>query len=170
MTKKEWSTPANAATLIRLILTISLYYFAAKQSIYVFVAIYIAAGISDALDGFLARKLGHVSKKGALLDSVVDHIFYISSIFWLIWLRPEVLNESSAFIIIFVMLFVYVTAKVIMTKKLEFIHLWPSKFAGAALYIFVIGTILLGFYPIALYAYILILAFALAYELRYWSK
>jgi len=170
MAKKDLYTPANFATLIRLFLTIALYYFASQESIRIFVILYVLAGISDSLDGFLARKLGHSSKKGAWLDSIVDHIFYLSNIFWLIWLIPEVLNESAAFIIIFALLFVYVTAKVVMTNRLEFIHLWPSKFAGGALYILVIGTLLLGFYPIAIYAYIVILAFALIYELRYLSK
>lgn len=41
-----------------------------------FYLVYGLCGLSDALDGFLARKLGASSRIGSLLDSVSDLIFY----------------------------------------------------------------------------------------------
>ena len=170
MTKSEWTKPANAFTFLRLILVILLYYLAIKQATTIFVAFFVIAGITDALDGFVARKLKQASKRGALFDSITDHVFYLSSIFWLIWLRPEALQQRTSIIILFLLLFFYVVAKLVVTRKMEFIHLWPSKFAGAALYIFILVSVLIAFYPLALNVYIIILAFALIYEARTWRR
>lgn len=41
------------------------------------VALFIIAGLTDFLDGFLARRLGKTSTFGALLDQICDKIFII---------------------------------------------------------------------------------------------
>ena len=41
-----------------------------------FFAIYTLTGLSDALDGWLARKTGTASDFGARLDSIADLLFY----------------------------------------------------------------------------------------------
>ena len=45
-----------------------------------FIVIYTLAGVSDALDGFIARKFGTASAVGAKLDSIADLMFYIISL------------------------------------------------------------------------------------------
>ena len=42
-----------------------------------FYALYIAAGLSDMLDGFVARKTDTVSKLGARLDTIADFVFVV---------------------------------------------------------------------------------------------
>lgn len=42
-----------------------------------FAVMYLLCGISDVMDGFLARKLHTESKNGAMLDSVADLIFAV---------------------------------------------------------------------------------------------
>lgn len=42
-----------------------------------FAVLYLLCGISDVLDGFLARKLHTESKKGAMLDTTADLIFAV---------------------------------------------------------------------------------------------
>ena len=46
-----------------------------KNSFCAFYAFYIAAGLSDMLDGFVARKTDTVSKLGASLDTIADFVF-----------------------------------------------------------------------------------------------
>lgn len=41
-----------------------------------FIGVYTLAGLTDALDGWLARKTGTASEFGAKLDSVADLVFY----------------------------------------------------------------------------------------------
>ena len=48
-----------------------------------FLAVYTLAGLTDALDGWLARKTGTASPFGARLDSIADLLFYGILILWL---------------------------------------------------------------------------------------
>ena len=41
-----------------------------------FLAVYTISGITDVLDGFIARKMGTTSELGAKLDSIADLLFY----------------------------------------------------------------------------------------------
>lgn len=45
-----------------------------------FFILYTLGGITDALDGFLARKLDACSKTGAILDSIADILFFTASL------------------------------------------------------------------------------------------
>lgn len=42
--------------------------------------VFIAAAMTDALDGFLARKLGVESEEGKILDPIADKVLYIGSL------------------------------------------------------------------------------------------
>ena len=66
---------ANAISIIRIPASIALLFCRAfSPAFYVF---YIAAGLSDMLDGFVARKTDTVSKLGARLDTIADFAFVI---------------------------------------------------------------------------------------------
>jgi cardiolipin synthase len=49
------------------------------------IAILMASGISDYLDGKLARKWGQISRLGQLLDPLADRLFVLSTIVGLTW-------------------------------------------------------------------------------------
>ena len=66
---------ANYITVSRIIMAIVL--FAAEPFSRAFYIIYICCGISDMLDGFIARKTKTESKIGAKLDSAADIIFVV---------------------------------------------------------------------------------------------
>jgi len=65
----------NFISLIRILLSLGLIFV--KPFSNYFYVIYIVAGISDFLDGFLARKYHLESDFGALLDSIADFIYII---------------------------------------------------------------------------------------------
>ena len=66
---------ANAISIIRIPASIALLFCRAfSPAFYVF---YIAAGLSDMLDGFVARKTDTVSKLGTRLDTIADFVFVI---------------------------------------------------------------------------------------------
>ena len=56
-----------------------------------FLAVYAVSGVSDALDGYLARKLDQASPWGARLDSVADLLLYNTVLVRLIPAMREVL-------------------------------------------------------------------------------
>lgn len=66
---------ANIITCIRIICSIALLFFPALSP--VFCILYITAGVSDMVDGTVARKTGTVSEFGSRLDTVADSCFVI---------------------------------------------------------------------------------------------
>ena len=66
---------ANAITVFRITASIVLFFCPAFSP--VFYLIYIAAGLSDMLDGFVARKTDTVSLLGARLDTIADFVFVV---------------------------------------------------------------------------------------------
>jgi len=86
----------NLITLSRLLITIYIYFTFEPEEFSSFNLIILIAviGISDSIDGIVARKFNLVSKLGVILDPVTDRIVFVILIFWL----------ASYFNIIFVIL------------------------------------------------------------------
>ena len=63
---------ANIITFVRIICSIALLFVPVFKP--AFYALYITAGISDILDGIIARKTGTVSEFGSKLDTVADMV------------------------------------------------------------------------------------------------
>ncbi len=68
-------TIPNIITLIRIPLSLSLLLVVHDNS--VFIVLYLLCGLSDVLDGYLARKMNLQSRLGAKLDSISDFIMYV---------------------------------------------------------------------------------------------
>ena len=83
-------------TLSRLLITIYIYFTFEPDEFSSFNLMILIAviGISDSIDGIVARKFNLVSKLGIILDPVTDRIVFVMLIFWL----------ASYFNIIFVIL------------------------------------------------------------------
>lgn len=71
--KHKWNM-ADTVTSMRMAASLFLLFFP-LTSIW-FLVIYTFAGLTDALDGWLARKSGRASEFGARLDSISDLLFY----------------------------------------------------------------------------------------------
>lgn len=67
---------ANAITVCRIILSLSL--FLCPVFSVPFWIIYVAAGATDVLDGYIARKMDIASALGSRLDTVADLIFFVA--------------------------------------------------------------------------------------------
>lgn len=85
MEKNEWSfkpadlvTIPNLLTYLRFLLVAPFVYFFLNKN-YIAAAVCIgASGLSDCLDGFLARKLGQVTSLGKILDPIADKVTLVS--------------------------------------------------------------------------------------------
>ena len=64
---------ADSITFSRIIFSLLLFVFSPNS--YPFAALYLLCGLTDVLDGFIARKLHTASERGAVLDSTADLIF-----------------------------------------------------------------------------------------------
>lgn len=69
----------NAISALRIVLSLSLLNL--KPLTGPFFAVYIMCGVTDALDGFIARKLHVESTFGAKIDSIADLVFFGSALY-----------------------------------------------------------------------------------------
>ena len=88
---------ANYITMLRIFLIIPVLILASPGSSslnWISLILFVIAGITDHLDGYVARRTGSTSSLGALLDLVADKLLIITSLFYFIS------YESSIFLII----------------------------------------------------------------------
>ena len=81
----------NLITIGRLIFSIYLFtqHFISDFSISILVLIIALIGISDSIDGIVARRLNQVSRLGTILDPVCDRIVFLLLLFWLTDIFPD---------------------------------------------------------------------------------
>ena len=80
----------NLITLFRFFSALYLFFYYEPDNFnsYVLIALIAVIGLSDSLDGIVARKFNLVSKLGIILDPLTDRIVFIILLFWLSPLIP----------------------------------------------------------------------------------
>ena len=94
---------ANYITASRIFLIFPILYLIADQddkSNWIALALFIAAGVTDHLDGYIARRTSTTSSLGALLDLVADKLLIIITLFYFISHASNVLLIAPSIIII----------------------------------------------------------------------
>jgi len=132
----------NFLSSLRILGAVGLLFFSPSSS--AFWAIYILCGISDMLDGFLARRLHAESEIGAKLDSISDLIFVLVCIYKLI---PIVDVPSWIWIWVGFVAFTKVTniiSSLVVYKKILFPHTIANKVTGFLLFVLIPVLILTG--------------------------
>lgn len=119
----------NIITLIRFLLipVFAYSFFGGTQGRYIAGAIFVLAGISDVLDGYIARKYNLVSRVGEAIDPLADKLMQITVVLCLfianvinIWLVIAVIIKEALMIIV---------GSIMMAKINRVI---PSKWYGKA--------------------------------------
>ena len=72
---KNIVNPANALTVLRIVCALCMIFFPAFSAW--FYVCYIAGGVTDVLDGFIARRFRMETKLGSRLDTAADIIFTV---------------------------------------------------------------------------------------------
>jgi cardiolipin synthase (CMP-forming) len=97
--------------------------------------------VSDALDGYLARRLKQSSEFGAKFDSLADNLLIPSALLWLLVIKPTALQEHPVMSVLAVATYLSsLTVGWIKFKQFGNLHLYLSKVSGLAQYIFIIHT------------------------------
>ena len=125
---------ANIITGIRMVLSVALLFCPVFSP--AFFALYITAGITDVLDGAVARKTGTVSKFGSRLDTIADIVF---TAVCLIKLLPVLDVPVWLRIWIAVIAFIKaanIAAGFIRQKGFVSVHSVMNKVTGALLFLF----------------------------------
>jgi phosphatidylglycerophosphate synthase len=105
-TRNDLLTTPNLLSLSRLALAPLLVLSGLAESSVAFFAILSVMLLSDALDGFLARRLHQTSMLGARLDSYGDYATYLAVALgaWLLW--PERIEREATAIVLAIGIFV----------------------------------------------------------------
>ena len=114
-----------------------------------FYIVYTLAGISDALDGFVARKLKVSSEFGAKLDSVADLLFYSVMA---VKILPILLKKlpTEIWIAVGIILFLRLCSYLIAAwkyKRFASLHTYMNKVTGAGVFL-IPYVILLPFFVV----------------------
>lgn len=124
---------ANALTIFRIVLSLALLVPPAFSP--AFFALYAAAGVTDMLDGFIARRTNTESEFGAKLDSIADLIFIVVC---LVKILPAITVPMWLWIWIAIIVLVKV-ANVLsgyaMEKRFILLHTTANKVAGLVVFL-----------------------------------
>ena len=124
---------ANIITGSRILTSIALLFFPAFSP--AFYALYLAGGITDMIDGTVARRTGNVSESGAKLDSIADIVFAVAC---LIKLFPVIIIPKWLYIwigIIALIRIINIVSGFIMKKQFVMLHTIMNKVTGLMLFI-----------------------------------
>lgn len=124
----------NLISCLRIILLFALFFV--WNNPLLFLLLYILGGLSDVLDGFIARKLKLESEFGAKLDSFADFLFFITlTICIILWMGAAI----QRFIpwVLFIILIRVLNLGITYYKyhTLATLHTWGNKLAGFLLFI-----------------------------------
>lgn len=100
-------------------------------------------GLTDWLDGFLARRLNQSSPYGAKLDSLADQVLLLSTVVWVWLLRPEMFRDN--WIAAVVALGVYLLSLavgLVKFRRVANLHLALSRVTAYVLYALLIHNFL----------------------------
>ena len=159
----------NLITLFRFLSAIYLFFYYEPDNFnsYFLIALIAVIGLSDSLDGIVARKFNLVSKLGIILDPLTDRIVFIILLFWLSPLIP--INFIYAvlireFLVLIGSIYVLITgSKINVSKK--------GKFGTVALFVliclFVLNTEILVPFLNQLAVIVIIFYFYVAIEYLY---
>lgn len=102
-----------------------------------FLAIYAAAGVSDLLDGYLARRWNSTSLWGARLDSAADAVFFLVVTAVFVRLFAEFLQVHHGVLLAVVIVIRIVNAVFSLVKhgQIVAVHTWSNKATGLAAYL-----------------------------------
>lgn len=133
MKKTKLNAP-NCITTLRIAGTFCLLFIRPLSP--VFFVIYTCTGLTDVLDGWLARRMGCAGEFGARLDSVADLCFYavmLIRIFPVLWDRlPTEIWYAVAGIVLLRLSAYFVAA--IKYRKFASVHTYLNKLTGAAVF------------------------------------
>ena len=102
----------------------------------VFYLLYIAAGISDMIDGAVARKTGTVSKLGSRLDTIADIVFTVVCLIKLLPLMEVPVWIYIWISVIAIIKLLNIVMGYIRRKELVAVHSVINKITGCLLFIF----------------------------------
>ena len=127
--------PANLVTLLRALLIAPIFALLLASHHAAALALYVVAASTDVIDGWLARRFGQASAFGAQLDAVVDNLFSLSILGFLVLAFPGLAARHwPAFAVLFGGPILYLAVSYLLTRRLLMFHVWSAKLGALLLF------------------------------------
>ncbi len=136
----------NQITFGRLVLLLPLWITAVLQYRTTFAFLFLLAGFTDFLDGYLARKYNQATHFGAAFDSFVDNLIGLSLLFWAyLWLPDLIQDHLLLIVILFVILAINLSLQLWIYHRFLPLHLYSGKLELILIYLFFAHAVLYGY-------------------------
>ncbi|MBW1729006.1 MAG: CDP-alcohol phosphatidyltransferase family protein [Deltaproteobacteria bacterium] len=121
----------NILSLLRIIIAPVLLFFAWNGYKNYFLAFLILSLLSDAVDGFIARKFEISTSTGAKLDSFGDMATYLVIPLCAWWLWPEILKQEAPYVLMTICSYIFpLVAGILKFHKVPSYHTYGAKIAA----------------------------------------
>lgn len=142
----------NGITVYRIVAVLFLVFLILRHHWLVFRWLLLVSFLTDAIDGFLARRYGVISKAGAVLDSIGDDLTVAVAIFGLLVFDPKFFRSQWVVILILASLYVTQTvAALVRYGRLTSFHTWLAKIAAVSQGVFLVAVFFLARMPLLLF-------------------
>lgn len=124
---------ANVITISRIILLPVLFF--SRGNVPLFSLLYLTCGLTDVLDGYVARKAGSASELGAKLDSIADLLFFAAIAGSLVSRLGDAARDFLPAVLVIVAVRC-VNVVLVAHKYCTFaiLHTWGNKLTGGVLF------------------------------------
>ncbi len=113
-----------------------------------FAAVFLLCVVTDALDGYVARRWKLESNLGAKLDNIADTLVYLSLVGWIYLLIPKLLLDNLALIGSTLAIYLADLAlQFLRHGKRVPLHLLSGKLASVLLFVFVLHSLVFDVNP-----------------------
>ncbi|MGM9904262.1 CDP-diacylglycerol-glycerol-3-phosphate 3-phosphatidyltransferase [Enterococcus sp. 10A9_DIV0425] len=140
---KEIQTIPNLLSILRMILLPLYLYFVVHEAFYSAGVIILFSGVTDFLDGFIARKFHQITELGKVLDPLADKLTQLVLIVSLAWERPFIWWILGLFLV--KEGFMLIAGIIGLHRKVKLDGAkWYGKLATAVIYV---GMVILLLFP-----------------------
>ena len=125
---------ANAITAGRIALCLLMPFFFGDAA--AFAALYVLCGLSDVLDGVIARKTGNMTELGARLDTVADLLFFCVSAAWVcVAAWPALVSCLPWLGAVLVTRLAGMAIAAVKYRRFVILHTWANKRTGFLIFL-----------------------------------
>lgn len=142
----------NGITIYRILAAFALIGLIVEHHWHVFRWLLLLSFLTDALDGFAARRYGVISRAGAVLDSIGDDLTVAVAIIALLVFDPTFFRSQLVVIIILASIYlIQMVAALARYGKLTSFHTWLAKIAAVSQGVFLVGVFFTARFPTLLF-------------------
>jgi cardiolipin synthase len=150
--KKNAYYIVNGITFYRLLAVPVLLFFVFTRQHDVFKWLLAISFFTDALDGWMARRLKVTSEFGSRLDSIADDLTFLAAVVGMIVLKPAFLQQHQVIVIVLVALFIVeTTMSFIRYGRMSSFHTYSAKLAAILQDVFLLLLFFLATPPYVLF-------------------